>query len=388
MDSTFLNICKNCGNADQYFFPIEISSWSEEKTGNVYKIDNGFRTQPQIGGIRLHEWDRVNQNPSIEQQCQYDLSKALGAIQELRKIPNFHTLILSNDFVKAKQNENNKGQRIKLGLLISKDDKFADDIIAAKTCYKQIIKIINKSGFIIEDSKEFNAYDGMDGLCEWALSIKLKRKKNWLLLLLLPLFLLLFALPECTDNKLLNMQIETNSFIFIIDNSSSMEKIIDIARDEVDCLLKKLLNKQNIFSTYNVNIISYNGTANSALKKITKLNKNSAQKLNQYMNSLKADGGTVLKNAVMLAANEIKKHNSPTTLLIITDAEKDETIEEMLNDISNVKGWFGETDIYVNSVTPRALKFKDSDPVGSNEKNLARLSKLLNGNFSQLGEIR
>ncbi len=85
----------------------------------------------------------------------------------------------------------------------------------------------------------------MGGLREWAESIRLKRKKPWWLLLL-PLLLLLFLIPKCDNEKLFNMEINTKSFVFIIDKSSSMEPVIDNAQKEVDRLLKILLNKKNI----------------------------------------------------------------------------------------------------------------------------------------------
>jgi len=386
MDSNFLAICKNCGNAEQYFFPNEISSWKDEKDGKVYKMDDNFSIQPHINGIRLNEYDSVDK--SIESKCQYDLSKAFRAIQELRKNSDFKTLILSNDFVKGKQNEDGKGRRIRLGLFISKDGKFAEDTTAAKACYKQIKKVIKKSGFHIEESKDFNNSDGMDGLCEWASTLKLKRKNNLWLIFLFFLLLLFFILPISSDNIMFNMPINTNSYIFIIDTSMSMTQTIKDARSEVKRNLDELLEIQKFFSTYYVDIISYTDTPNSALKEMTKLNNNNAGKLNEYMDDLetKIRSGNTLKNAIKLAADEVKKHNYPTTLLIITDAEQDDTIQYMINNISDVKDWFGDTEFYVSSATPRALRHLKNSPdktykLSEEESNLEKLSQGLNGNF-------
>ena len=89
MNNNFKSVLKSYGNADQYFFPIEISSWKDVKGGKKYSVDNGYKAKSHIGGIRIHEWDRTGDNPSIEKECQYDLSKAVGTVQELRKYKEF-----------------------------------------------------------------------------------------------------------------------------------------------------------------------------------------------------------------------------------------------------------------------------------------------------------
>ncbi|QTA82370.1 von Willebrand factor A-like domain-containing protein [Desulfonema limicola] len=383
----FMKILKDSGNADQYFFPNSISSWKNLKGGKKYQIDKGYTIKSHINGIRLHEWDVSGNNPTIEKECQYDLSKTFNSIKELRKNQEYKNLIISDDFAKTKQNTN-KGKRIKLGLFIPSSNKYSNDIVAAKHCYKNIKKVIYKSGYKIDFPGEFDPSSGLDGLCEWANSVKLKRKKPWRFLLLLPfLLLLLFLIPECNDKEIFDMEINTNSFIFIIDKSSSMQSTIDEAQKEVNRVLKVLLDKQGLFSNYYVNIISYNKKSNSALGKIEELNNDTVQKLNKYLKNLKAEGDTYLESAIEKATYEVTKHNKPTTLLIVTDAE-DNSIVKMVRQIDNIKEKFSNIEIYVNSTTPRILKDKDSIPKGKNEMALKTFSEQLNGKFGNSGEIK
>ena len=381
-------LLKSSGNADQYFFPFEISSWKDVKGGIKYSIDECFRVQPHIGGVRFHEWDRTGNNPAMEMECQYDLSKAIEAIRELRKRNGYRNLIISSEFVNAKQNSNDKGKRVKLGLFIPTNKTFANDIVAARHCYLNLRRAIKKSGFSIEHPRDkFDASSGMEGLQNWSKSLKLRRRKPSWPLLLIPLLLAPIIISQCDKSSLLGMDINTKSFIFIVDRSSSMKPTIYDAQQEVDRLVKELLKKRNFFSTYYADIVSYNDAADSALGNIEKLNDDTALRLNAYLKNLEAGGSTLLESAIERAAREVVTHNRPTTLLIVTDAE-DGSIRKMANNIQDIKQKFGGVAVYVNSTTPRILKEKDSIPKGNNETDLKRFSELLNGKFGNSGETK
>jgi uncharacterized protein YegL len=229
----------------------------------------------------------------------------------------------------------------------------------------------------------------MEGLQQWASMLRLRKRRAWWpwLLLLLPLLLLLY-IPSCDDFSLLNMNLETQSFIFIIDRSGSMEEEIAYVSREMSVFLDNLIADSGYGTTYYGDIISYTNSAESALGGIREIDPTVAQQLRNYLTNLMAGGDTELRSAIDLATLEVLTHDKPTTLFIITDAHEDRTITEMIYSIDDVKSAFGSVDIHVKSTTPRIINATEpvTSTVNPGEEELKRFTELFEGDFGGIGK--
>jgi hypothetical protein len=122
MTETLYQHLNRLGNADQYFFPQQISHFQDAKNGQKLTFRKGLKYQSDIGGVRINEWDPTGRDPSCEQACQYDFSKMVEAIISLRQVEGFEGCVLSNEYAKTKQIESKSGKRVKFGLLNSSTD--------------------------------------------------------------------------------------------------------------------------------------------------------------------------------------------------------------------------------------------------------------------------
>src|SRR5207253_2503128 len=150
------------------------------------------------------------------------------------------------------------------------------------------------------------------------------RFRPWWLLLLLPLLLLPLTCnrqrtPEPRADTLFGMEVDTDSFLIIVDKSKSMTPHFDRMRDEARRLLNERLKKTGQRPTF-ANVIAYDKEATSALGEIAPLNEANAARLRDFLDRLEPKGGTKLAAAMEKATDEIKKHGRKTTLLILTDA--------------------------------------------------------------------
>jgi hypothetical protein len=301
----------------------------------------------------------------------------VGALIALRKDPERRNLVLSGEASVHKSEIGNKGKRLKLGLLNADNEKYADDTEAAKVCHERIKTAVFNSGYKVAEPREFDPAGGLNGLKSWAALVQYKRRLPlWPLLLLLPL--LFFLMPD--SSLFLGTKLKTRSFILIIDHSGSMESTLEHARAELKAFLATLNSKNTFMGNYHVDVIAFAGAPTSLLGGIEKLNEETAERLNTALDNLGMGGGTNLQGAIELAAKEIKEHGKPTTLVVVTDAE-DGSIPNMLGRITEVEGWFGGEEVYINATTPRVLQGGDPAPTPGNEANLAALTEHFGGQF-------
>lgn len=389
MDNNLYEILKHCNNADEYFFSRHNSYIQDVKDGSKLTFRQGMKSQSTIGGVRLNEWDPTGADPNLEQICQYDLSHMVGSLIEVRKQDGYGSFVLSNEHAIAYQQQNQHGKRVKFGLQNSTNDHFADDQYAAKHCYHNIKRAIHRSGFSIVHPKTFDPATGMNGLHQWAEAVRLQRKRMWLpwLLLLLPL-LLLFFLPSCENFSLLDMNLRSQSFVLIIDRSGSMNEEIEYVRLRMDIFLDELIGNSSYWQKYYGDVITYTNTADSALGGIKEIDESVSNQLQHYLSNVDAGGDTWLKSAIDLAADEIAEHQKPTTIFIITDAEGDDSIQQMINREDELRRRLSGVDIYMNSTTPRIISATGPmiTPNADGETVLKKLSETFDGVFGRMGK--
>ena len=210
--------------------------------------------------------------------------------------------------------------------------------------------------------------------------------RRWLLLLLLPLLLLCLWPLTCYPKKdklacpeeLLGMEVETESFLIIVDVSPSMKPHFDKMKAEAKRLIAACRKRPG--KSY-ANVISFANDADSALKGIKELDDATADELNKYLDNMKVRGGTRLKSAMDVACDEVKKHGKETTLLILTDGE-DGTIKGMIADKDGIKKSLGGVPIRANTTHPRLFDGTgDPKPQSDWEKGMADFSSTFNGRF-------
>ncbi len=344
-----------------------------------------------IGGVRLNEWDHTGNDPSLEERCQYDVSRMVASIQALRQHEEYKNCILSDDFTITPQVENARGKRVKFGILLPDRSAYCDDSYAAKKCHHHIVHAIHRSGFVVDEPQTFDAATGMAGLKAWAEALKLRRKRRWRpWLLLFPLFFLLYLfMPSCDADRLFSFSLRSSSFILIIDRSGSMSEVIDAVQQELDGFLDGLMSRSGFRRSFYGNIISYAGSAESALGGLERIDQNTSRRLKQYLVGLHAGGDTYLINAIEMAAREIAEHGKPTTLFIVTDA-KDETIPRMLAELPRIKSLFQGIDIDVNSITPRIINSATESvaPINEEETALRDFTIAFEGTFGRIDQSK
>jgi Mg-chelatase subunit ChlD len=224
----------------------------------------------------------------------------------------------------------------------------------------------------------------MAGLSQWASQLQLRRRQIplWLLLLLLPLLLLLIlSLKDCSSPEFFGSSITTNSFIIIMDNSTSMEPHFPRVQQEARKTLENLTS--SFFSTHYANIIAYHSSATTALGSIKEVNDETGSQLIQFLDNLKAGGGTNLRSGIELAAKEVAAHQKPTTLIILTDGQ-DSSIDQMLQDRDTILNQFQHVEIIGNTLTPRIFDVKNPKPINEVETKLNELAKTFNGQFGEV----
>lgn len=221
-DKKFKDILNSC-RGTPYFFPLEFAKWE----GESFVLTDKNEAQSQITGVRLQEQPLQKTLPFItkgnitlymrllswiyyiryySQRLKYkifqihtehvytqdDLTKLIETIITFRKSPEFKNLVLSNRFLRTKQQANDLAKRVRFGLFNSSQITFENSISASEECYKQIVKAIKKSGFtIVKPQEKFDSQKGLEELKTWVGQVQLKRKLGWRLYLLF-LGLLLF----------------------------------------------------------------------------------------------------------------------------------------------------------------------------------------------------
>ena len=186
------------------------------------------------------------------------------------------------------------------------------------------------------------------------------------------------------EKRLFDMQIPTESFLILVDKSGSMMPHMVNIRKEVKGLLEERLKNSSKVDTF-ADIIFYDDKAKSVLGKMQTLNRDTAAKLKQEVDGVKAGNGTELAEAIKQAVKEIKDHGKETTILILTDGE-DSTIQQLIQDKDYWIQQAGNTRFRIHSTTPRFFFSPSSDPKPQNvyETGLEALSKAF-GNGGRFG---
>jgi hypothetical protein len=358
----------------EFFFPLGHAAWHRGRF-SINK-DEIAQVSTKISGVRLQAADPRGENPEPERQCRQDVVNLIQSLIRLRETPALSNIVLSNE---TRSGVNESGSRVKFGLYLDPTGRYSNETEAAHECHTQIVRAVQKSGLVIESPKTFEQQTKMAGLLQWANQLRLRRRRKiwpWLLGLLL-LLLLLFSLKDCSPPKIF-VPIETQSFIILMDKSSSMEPHFSAVQAEARQTLEKM--GKSVFTKHYANIIAYHFSATSALGGLKAVNDETGQQLIFFLNNIKAEGGTNLRAGIELAAKEVAAHQKPTTLLIFTDGE-DTTIAEMLQDINPILNQFQGVDIIGNTLTPRIFGGINPKPINELEQKLSELAAALNGHF-------
>ena len=345
--------------ATEFFLPLDRASWQ----GDRYTLGTGGSggVGSQIVGVRLQAPDPANQDTSLERNCQEDVFRLVKSIRRLRQTPELAGAVLSKEFVVSRQSGNGSGKRVRFGLHCPANGRFASDEAASAECHRQISRAIHRAGFVVDQPKSFDAKTGLAGLEEWAKSLRLQRRllpvPVWVLLLPLPLLLLLIpwnCSPGTQPSTITTSvqppvipQIDTQSFIILLDKSSSMNgsPFRDVKKEVADRLDQLLSSKTEAY----LDLITYDATASSLLGKLKLLDGNVKQELMAKVSGLLADGqDTKLETAIKKAAEQVIEHGKPTTLVVLTDGE-DDTVQNMLNTIDQQTKQFGGIKVVIKS---------------------------------------
>jgi hypothetical protein len=166
-----------------------------------------------------------------------------------------------------------------------------------------------------------------------------------------------------------------------MDKSSSMEPHFPMVQEEARKTLESM--KSSFFSTHYANVIAYHASATTALGEIKEINNETAQQLIQFLDNLKAGGGTHLRSGIQLAAKEVAAHQKPTTLIILTDGQ-DASIDQILQERNAILKKFKGVDIIVHTLTPRVFDVENPKPINNIESKLNELAKAFNGQFGEV----
>ena len=387
-NSLFREVLFRPSVAREFFLPFEHARWE----GDTYTLAgaNQRLVRPDFAGLRLQAAEPNDPNQVIERQCQNDLRKLVSTVREIRQDKALSGVVISNELVLGRQPDS-PCRRVIFGLYRPTDDRFRDDNKAAEECHRQIGRAVAKAGLRVEKPGPFDPKSGMKGLEEWAGSVRLCRNPwpvspYWLLLLLLiPIFLLLWGCPSSTPITEPNREeprkqedpgpwkVDTDSFLILVDKSGSMVPYFPQIREESKRLLNKRITQQKKSFA---DIIVYDQNAASALGEIMEVNNPVADRLISYIENLKAGGGTNLESAIQLAGERVKKHGKETTLLIVTDGE-DDSIPKMLKDPARVRACFGNINVKAVWTTPRSLKDGASqEPQNKEERDLQEFTRV------------
>ena len=179
----------------ELFFPVDKSAW----VGDQYQLNESARKNVvKNSGVRFQDTTSADESSRSREQVQWDMSHVVSSLIQLRSSAGIENVIVSGDFVQSR--DKNKVDRIKFGLVAN--DKYADDVAAAKAAHANFVRVIRKSGFKVEHPKEFDAATGMNGLLAWAneLSLKKKWRPPWWWIVI-PLLFLLLWLRGCDSEE-------------------------------------------------------------------------------------------------------------------------------------------------------------------------------------------
>jgi hypothetical protein len=352
---------------------------------------------PAQRGVRLQEPRPQAAGPPPERDTQLDLAALFGSVAELRKVPQFSELVLTEETLIGEQRGSLPGKRVVFGLRSYPKARFQSEAGAAGECQRVARRAIERAGYRIEHPREpFNPASGFAGLREWATAVRLRRKpdrRRWLLLLLL---LPLLLLPRACKSQppapatpppdtLFSVPVEDESFIIVLDKSGSMGPYFAQVRDEARKLMQE--RSRDPKRLHFADLIVYDAETESVLGGVQPVTPESIAKVTNYLNTMTAGGWTHLSVAIDLAAKEVVKHGKKTTLIVLTDAE-DKTIPIMLKDRSKWKALFGKVPVTINATTPRLFTAgADPRPATLYEEDLADFCKAFNGRFGPVGAV-
>jgi hypothetical protein len=249
-----------------------------------FKLDRHSRPPAEITGVRLFASDQEAPGGSREREVQTDLSELVQAVSKLRTAPGWESVVLSDEHARGRQPGIDGGMRVRFGLAKDKAGEVNNER-AAKGCYRQITRAINRCGFCVVDPPGFDPKTGMSGLEQWGTTVRLQRHWRppgwvWLLPLLLLLALLRWF-PTAPDF----IGPVPSDFIVILDRSSSMRA----AFPEVIRETKRLIStKKGHFA----DIIFFAENAESAWGQMRQLTDETISELDQRLDSLQVTGGT------------------------------------------------------------------------------------------------
>lgn len=377
------------------FFSSEFAEWDGENYRLGKNFDKAKITLSRFG-VRLQEPDPTKIDITRQKDCQDDLVRLIRSIKELRKDERLQSLVLSNESFTNRDSSQAYCKRVVFGLRCPSNNQYRTDSEGASECYNQIIKTINKAGYELEPQTNFDSSKGFQGLEDWVGALRLRQKKQfnkWLLLLLIPLLLLLLPMtcqrnvPESKPTVFMGMNVDTDSFIILIDKSGSVEPYFGKIRTEAKRFMEERTSATRKRKTNSyANIISYDGSAYSALGKMSELTDFNIGKLDGYVDSLKASGDTNLKSAIDEAFKEISVHGKNTTILILTDGE-DRSIPSIINNKDDLLKSCPGVKVVCNTTTPRLFdNNEDPQPINTNENSLTELSKSFGGKFGYTKE--
>jgi hypothetical protein len=187
--------------ARDLFLPLDQAWWD----GGAFTLGRWVKlaSRPTTRGVRLQEPGPESAGPPAERDTQGDLSTLVSSVAELRRVPALAGVVLSEETLVGEQKGALPGKRILFGLSCPTGGRFQGETPAAAECHRVLRKSVTRAGFIFEHPKQpFNPTTGFAGLRDWALAVRLRRKKSkrpWLALLLLPL---LFFPVNCARNWL------------------------------------------------------------------------------------------------------------------------------------------------------------------------------------------
>lgn len=370
--------------AREFFLPYELARWD----GESYTLGAAKFPGSQISGVRLQAADPNDPNHRAEAECQSDLQKLVVSLGEIRQEKTLAGAVLSKEVLLDNQ-AGSDCKRVRFGMFLPSDGRFLDDSRAAEECHHQICRAIAKGRLRVDRPGPFDPKTGMKGLEQWAGAVRLSRNPwpfppQWLWLLLLPLLLLLAYLlfpggdrpaplapqpsTEQPQDVFAGKAVNTDSFVILLDKSASMQPFFSQIRDEAKRLLNSRITRPNTKSY--ADLIVYDQSARSALGDMMEVNDRVADRLVAYIDNLQAGGGTNLESAIQKSGTWVQKHGKETTLLIVTDGD-DPSISSMLQEPGKVMGYFGNTKVSAQWITPRLLQpGADPGPQGNRETSL------------------
>ncbi len=184
------------------------------------------------------------------------------------------------------------------------------------------------------------------------------------------------------EKDFLGISIEVDSFIILLDVSTSMKPVLGQIRKETQRLLEKRAGKK----TY-VNIMTYTDKPTSALRGLKILNDKTTKRLNDFLRKIRIGGETSLRSCLIRAGTEIGKHRRKTQVIILTDG-KDISIPKMLENPKQVVDMFRRTPYIFRVITPRLILNPKAKPRanGEYEKALEHLAEAVGGRLGALEE--